>query len=153
MNDRRCWLMLDVDGTLSPLETPTEDHLEVSCPAGTARIRLGTIRALSALPDSIRTGWYTGWGEYAPQALGPHLLMDDCGWIEPDPMEPDPSLAKYLALVDALGEDDVCAVLDDAPPEVEVDRRIRFFPVDQRVGMTSSDLASAVTWLETGLVA
>lgn len=149
------WLLVDIDGTLSPDLPP---------PAGaavhTARSISGQVMVPMASLDllrgvqrqGIRVAWYTG-REETVHELGLDTFLDN---PRPPHMpsswgSDDPNVLKALGLTEweEYHPDGRYAVLDDVPFEVPVPANVAMFRVDPAVGLTAQDVRAAVEWLST----
>lgn len=145
------WLLLDVDGTLSPTGRVRrgQEYLMASAPEGNVAIPAWIPGALRNLQDSgIRLAWYTAWTTTANGVIAPLLNL------HPIPVSPLASGADEPAVLKAAGlagwaeysTRDRYVVLDDDLPDHAVEilpRNVRATRIDPSAGIQPHHLADA----------
>ena len=147
------WLLIDVDGTLSPTSVPAEETVRVVAPAGEATIPTATVEALRRLHTTgmVSLAWYTAWEEDAQTILAPQIGLPDLPLVPVPDGYDDPSYLKAEGLRAWLSDAGPArvAVLDDAPPESlpPMNGTVKFFPVNPARGARATDIGRAYDWL------
>lgn len=153
----RLWLLLDVDGTLSPTGRVRrgEEYLMASAVEGNVTIPAWIPGALSTLQDAgIRLAWYTAWTTTANDVIAPLLDLPSL------PVAPlaygvdEPAVLKAAGLAGwgDYSPRDRYVVLDDDLPEHVVGMlpsNVRATRVDPSEGVQPRHLADAHHLLRT----
>lgn len=153
----RLWVLLDVDGTLSPFGRVRrgEDYLMASAPEGNVTIPGWVPDALQRLQEEgIGLAWYTAWTTTANDVIAPLLGLPALPVAPLASGMDEPAMLKASGLTGwrEYSPHDRYLILDDDLPEhvrAVLPTNARGHQIDPSIGLQPSDLIAASTLLRT----